>query len=44
LKLDKLPTTERLLAGARITIRLAESGGRAVERKLDAAGHAAAST
>jgi uncharacterized protein YfaS (alpha-2-macroglobulin family) len=31
--LDKLPTTERLLE-ARITIRLAESGGRAVERKL----------
>ena len=31
--LDKLPTTERLL-DARITIRLAESGGRAVERKI----------
>jgi alpha-2-macroglobulin len=31
--LDKLPTTERLLE-ARVTIRLAESGGRAVERKL----------
>ncbi|MGE3988927.1 alpha-2-macroglobulin family protein [Pseudorhodoplanes sp.] len=31
--LDALPTTERLLE-ARITVRLAESGGRAVERKL----------
>jgi uncharacterized protein YfaS (alpha-2-macroglobulin family) len=31
--LDKLPTTERPLE-ARITVRLAESGGRAVERKL----------
>ena len=31
--LDKVPTTERLLE-ARITVRLAESGGRAVERKL----------
>ena len=31
--LDKLPSTERILE-ARITIRLAESGGRAVERKL----------
>ena len=31
--LDKLPTTERLL-DARVTIRLAESGGRAVERKI----------
>ncbi len=31
--LDKLPSTERLLE-ARITIRLAESGGRAVERRL----------
>jgi len=32
-ELDKLPTTERLL-DARVTIRLAESGGRAVERKI----------
>ena len=31
--LDKLPATERILE-ARITVRLAESGGRAVERKL----------
>lgn len=31
--LDQVPTTERLLE-ARITIQLAESGGRAVERKL----------
>lgn len=31
--LDKLPTTERLLE-ARVTVRLAESGGRAVERKI----------
>jgi len=31
--LDKLPTKERILE-ARLTIRLAESGGRAVERKL----------
>ncbi len=33
IELDKLPTTERLL-DARVTIRLAESGGRAVERKI----------
>jgi len=31
--IDQLPTTERLLE-ARINVRLAESGGRAVERKL----------
>ena len=31
--LDTLPTTERLLE-ARVTIRMAETGGRAVERKL----------